>query len=56
MGCRAWARHQLDRLRELPPAYEIRDGRRVNLTEEEIAKAETQLRDAEGLIRELGGD
>jgi hypothetical protein len=53
IGRRSWARHQLEQLRASPPKIEIRDGRRVNVVEEQIADAEAVLAEAERLIGEL---
>ena len=50
-GNRYWALNRLERLRQTGPVFEIRDGNKVNITDEEITKAERRLADAEELIR-----
>ena len=50
-GNRYWAINRLERLRQTGPIFEIRDGNKVNITDEEIVKAERRLADAEELIR-----
>jgi hypothetical protein len=53
IGRRSWARHQPERIHASPPKFEIRDSRRVNVIEEQIAEAEAVLAEAERLIGEL---
>jgi hypothetical protein len=50
-GNRYWAINRLERLRQTGPIFEIRDGNKVNVTDEEIAKTERRLADAEEPIR-----
>lgn len=55
-----WARanrllavNKLKRLRETGPVFEIRDGGKVNLTDEEIASTQQRLAKTEELIRRI---
>jgi hypothetical protein len=52
LGRRSWARHQLEHLRTSPPKFELREGRRVNVIEEQIIDAEAALAEAERIIGE----
>ena len=53
IGRRSWARHRLAQLRASPPKFEIREGCRVNVIDQQIADAEAVLAEAERLIGEL---